>query len=114
MTSSDIALRTHVVALKVHTNKSSEEIATVCDKHVQDKPRSGRPRKGDLDKVIAIKSQRDPNGREKSYAAIASELRLQGVEISTSTISRILKSAGYTMQQNEADQDASTDEEDES
>jgi transposase len=123
MAGTDIALRAQVISMKIYTHKTSEQIAReigisratvdriyaraiergfdhanpiLADEYVQDKPRSGRPRKSDLAKDIAIsKVQRDRYGREKSCADIAGELSLEGHDISATSIWRILKTAGY-------------------
>jgi transposase len=110
--------------MKTYTQKTSEQIATltglsrttvdriyaraiergfdqhaspiITDEFVKDKPRSGRPKKQDLAKDIVIsKVQRDRFGREKSCADIAGELSLEGLNLSSTTIWRILKTAGY-------------------
>lgn len=120
----DIATRAQVVTMKTYTQKTSEQIATltglsrttvdriyaraiergfdqhaspiITDEFVKDKPRSGRPKKQDLAKDIVIsKVQRDRFGREKSCADIAGELSLEGLNLSSTTIWRILKTAGY-------------------
>lgn len=121
----DIATRSYIVALKAHTAKSSAEIAiltglspatinriygraiergfdphkrplVIRDEFVQDSPRSGRPKKQDLQPLITMisKVHRDRYGREKSCADIAGELSLEGLEISATTVWRILKTAG--------------------
>jgi transposase len=123
MVGTDIALRAQVISMKIYTHKTSEQIARevgiskatvnriyakaiergfdhanpiLADEYVQDGPRSGRPRTSDLAKDIAIsKVQRDRYGREKSCADIAGELSLEGLEISATSIWRILKTAGY-------------------
>jgi len=67
------------------------------DEWLEDAPRSGRPSKQtstNIDIVIS-KVQLDRYGREKSCADIAGDLSRQGIDVSASTVRRILRSAGY-------------------
>jgi transposase len=121
---STIARRATVVALKAYTPKSSAEIATLTDlsvpsvnriyaeaikrgfdpyrtmvnnQYVEDKPRSGRPTKQDpsLVDIILLKVRLDRYGREKTCANIASDLSKLGINISATTIYRVLKNASF-------------------
>ncbi|KFY41167.1 hypothetical protein V494_03175 [Pseudogymnoascus sp. VKM F-4513 (FW-928)] len=69
----------------------------IRDEWLQDAPRSGRPVKQTVDarKEIIAKVRTDRYGREKACADIAGELSLQGVDISATTIWRVLKKAGF-------------------
>ncbi|KGO78312.1 hypothetical protein PITC_059250 [Penicillium italicum] len=60
-----------------------------------DAPRSGRPTKQTLDVQTQVlsKVQTDDKGREKTCADIAGEMSLEGHDISSSTVWRILKKA---------------------
>ncbi|OQE06945.1 hypothetical protein PENVUL_c015G05097 [Penicillium vulpinum] len=60
-----------------------------------DAPRSGRPTKqsSDVKSQVLLKAQL---GQEKSCADIAEELSLEGLDISSSTVWRILKDAGLS------------------
>ena len=64
---------------------------------LEDAPRSGRPRiqTDDITTQIINKVTRDRYGREKTCADIAGELSLEGIEISSLTVLRILSKAGY-------------------
>jgi Transposase len=64
---------------------------------LEDAPRSGRPRKRtqETQDLIVAKVSRDRYGREKSAADIAGELSLQGIDISKTTVTTILKAAGF-------------------
>jgi transposase len=69
----------------------------IQDEWLEDAPRSGRPTKQTPDtttKIIA-KVRNDRYGREKSCADLAGELSEEGIDISASTIRRILKKAGF-------------------
>ncbi len=67
------------------------------DEWLEDAPRSGRPTKQTPDTTTrtVAKVRTDRYGREKSCADIAGELSTEGIDISASTIRRILKKAGY-------------------
>lgn len=69
----------------------------LINEYLEDAPRSGRPTKqtAEAKDLVIAQVSRDRFGREKTAADIAGELSLQGLEISTSTIIRILKAAGY-------------------
>jgi transposase len=119
-----ITRRATVVALKAYTPKSSAEIAALTDlsvpsinriyaevikrgfdpyrtmvdnQYIEDKPRSGRPTKQDPSTVdiILLKVRLDRYGREKTYADIAGDLSKLGINISGTTIYRVLKNAGF-------------------
>jgi len=121
---STVARRATVVALKAYTTKSSAEIAALTDlsvpsvnriyaeaikrgfdpirtmvdnQYVEDKPRSGRPTKQDPStvEIILSKVRLDQYGREKTYADLASDLSELRINISASTIRRVLKKAGF-------------------
>jgi hypothetical protein len=65
--------------------------------HVQDGSRSGRPSKQtqeDKEEVIQH-VRRDRYGREKTCADVAGGLSLKGMDISTTTVWRVLREAGY-------------------
>ncbi|CAE7020550.1 Transposase [Pyrenophora teres f. teres] len=62
--------------------------------HLEDASRTGRPRKQDAIREVAIeKVRRDRYGREKTCADIAGDLSLYNV--SSTTVWRVLKAAGY-------------------
>ncbi|USP74094.1 uncharacterized protein yc1106_01368 [Curvularia clavata] len=65
--------------------------------HVQDAPRSGRPLKQteEAKEQIIQQVRRDRYGREKSCADVAGALSLQGVNISRTTVWRVLREARY-------------------
>ncbi|KAK2471173.1 hypothetical protein H9L39_17404 [Fusarium oxysporum f. sp. albedinis] len=67
------------------------------DAYLEDPPRTGRPKKqtDEVQAVIIGKVQRDRFGREKTAADIAGEISFEGIEISATTVLRILKSAGF-------------------
>ena len=67
------------------------------DEWLQDAPRSGRPTKQtpETTKAIIAKVQQNRYGRERSCADLAGELSQMGVDISSTTIWRILKRNGY-------------------
>jgi transposase len=69
----------------------------LSDKYLEDAPRSGRPRKRteETSDLVISKVSRDRFGREKTAADIAGELSLQGIDISKTTVTRILKAAGF-------------------
>lgn len=69
----------------------------IRDEWLQDAPRAGRPVKQTVEvrKEIIAKVRTDRYGREKACADIAGELSLQGVNISSTTIWRVLKKAGF-------------------
>lgn len=63
-----------------------------------DAPRSGRPSKvkdEETQRLVADKVRKDRYGREKSCATLAGDLGELGVNISASSIRRILKSMGF-------------------
>ncbi|OKP14389.1 hypothetical protein PENSUB_14168 [Penicillium subrubescens] len=121
---STIAKRATVVALKSYTTKWCTEITiltelsvpsvnriyakaikrgfdphrTVVDNEfVEDKPRSGKPTKQDPSTIdiILSKVRLDRYGREKTCADLASDLSKLEINISASTVRRILKKAGF-------------------
>ncbi|CAE7020995.1 hypothetical protein PTT_10966 [Pyrenophora teres f. teres 0-1] len=65
--------------------------------HVEDAPRSGRPAKQteEVKEQIFQQVPRDRHGREKTCADVTGGLSLKGVEISASTVWRVLREAGY-------------------
>jgi transposase len=66
------------------------------DSHLTDNPRSGRPSKQSKNEEQILNIvRRDRYGREKSCADIAGDLSLSGVEISATTIWRVLHAAGF-------------------
>lgn len=68
----------------------------INDEYIVDAPRSGRPKKQipeTQDKILA-KVRFDRYGREKICADIAGELSLEHIDISATTVWRILRSAG--------------------
>ena len=66
------------------------------NKHVEDAPRTGRPSKQQqaFEKVVNL-VRRDRYGREKTCADIAGDLSQEGLDISASTVWRVLRKAGY-------------------
>ncbi|KAJ5381031.1 uncharacterized protein N7496_003459 [Penicillium cataractarum] len=121
---STIARRATVVALKAYTPKSSAEIAALTDlsvpsvnriygeaikrgfdphrtmidnQYVEDKPGSGRPTKHDPTtvEIVLSKVRLDRYGREKTCADLAGDLSKLGINISGTTIHRILENAGF-------------------
>jgi transposase len=66
------------------------------NKHVEDAPRTGRPSKQQqaFEKVVNL-VRRDRYGREKTCADIAGDLSQDGLDISASTVWRVLRKAGY-------------------
>jgi transposase len=69
----------------------------IKDEWLTDAPRAGRPSKqttANIDKVVA-KVRHDRYGREKTAADIAGELSSEGIDISASTILKILHKAGF-------------------
>ncbi len=64
---------------------------------LEDAARSGRPPKQNPENVVKVTTKvcKDRYGREKSAADIAGELSTEGIDISASTVLRILKKAGY-------------------
>lgn len=68
----------------------------ICDAYLADAPRSGRPKKQTTearDKILS-KVRFDRYGREKTCADIAGELSSEGIDMSASTVWRILRKAG--------------------
>ncbi|USP76585.1 Transposase [Curvularia clavata] len=64
--------------------------------YLEDAPRTGRPRKQEAVHEATLKKvRRDRYGREKSCADIAGDLSAQGYNVSSSTIWRVLRAAGY-------------------
>lgn len=121
----DLATRAQVISLKAFTQKTFAEIAyitglsdpttrrifaraiergfepdvnpVILDEYVKDAPRSGRPTKQDTvtkDSVLS-KVRRDRYRREKTCADLAGELSIEGIDISATTIQRILWKAGF-------------------
>ncbi|KAJ5971347.1 uncharacterized protein N7479_001265 [Penicillium vulpinum] len=111
----DIYKRAIIVACKangVNTTTLSEQVGlqskaiengfdpesrpwNISDAMLADAPRSGRPTKqsSDVKSQVLLKAQL---GQEKSCADIAEELSLEGLDISSSTVWRILKDAGLS------------------
>ena len=69
----------------------------ITDAFLIDAPRSGRPLKQTTkaQDLITIKVRRDRYGREKTCADIAGELSLEGIDISATSIWRVLRKAGF-------------------
>jgi hypothetical protein len=69
----------------------------ILDEHLTDAPRSGRPTKQTEEnrQLVISKVTLDRYGRERTCADIAVDLSQIGIEISGSTIRRILKNAGF-------------------
>jgi transposase len=67
----------------------------IDDVFIADAPRSGRPKKQspELQEKVLAKVRHDRFGREKTCADIAGEISLEGLNISATTIWRILRSA---------------------
>jgi transposase len=67
------------------------------NKHLEDAPRSGRPRKDtqEVQQFIASKVRLNRYGREKTCAQLAGDLSQAGIEISGQTIWRILRRMGF-------------------
>jgi transposase len=67
------------------------------DEWLEDAPRSGRPSKQTCEavEIVVAKVQCDRYGREKTCADLAGELSQMGLDISATTIWRILKRHGY-------------------
>ncbi|KAK4869163.1 hypothetical protein LT330_006163 [Penicillium expansum] len=67
----------------------------ISDDMLADAPRSGRPTKQttDVQTQVLSKVQTDENGREKICTDIAGEMSLEGHDISSTTVWRILKKA---------------------
>ncbi|KAI1678360.1 Tc1 [Pyrenophora tritici-repentis] len=64
--------------------------------YLEEAPRTGRPRKQEAIQEAAIERvRRDRYGREKSCADIAGDLSLHGHNVSSTTVWRVLKAAGY-------------------
>jgi transposase len=66
------------------------------NKHIEDARRTGRPSKQQqaFEKVVNL-VRRDRYGREKTCADIAGDLSKDGLDISASTVWRVLRKAGY-------------------
>jgi len=69
----------------------------IRDEYLQDAPRSGRPSKqtDETKNEIMQKVRLDRYGREKTCADLAGDLSLLGIDISATTVWRILRSAGF-------------------
>lgn len=67
------------------------------DEWLEDAPRSGRPSKQTPEAIEKIVNQvrHDRYGREKTAADLAGTLSLEGIDISATTVLRILKLAGF-------------------
>ncbi|EKJ68815.1 hypothetical protein FPSE_11007 [Fusarium pseudograminearum CS3096] len=67
------------------------------NEHLEDAPRSGRPLKAteEAKKLAISKVQTDRFGREKTCADIAGDLSAIGLEVSASTVYRMLVSEGF-------------------
>ena len=70
---------------------------TIKNEWLEDSPRSGRPLKQTTQskELIVTQVRRDRFGREKTCADIASELSQQGIEISATTVWRVLRANGF-------------------
>ncbi|KAG7423456.1 hypothetical protein Forpi1262_v015371 [Fusarium oxysporum f. sp. raphani] len=75
----------------------NERPLRIINAWLEDRPRSGRPSKctAENQELIIAKVSRDRFGREKTAADIAGDLSSQGIEISKTTVKKILKEAGY-------------------
>ncbi|KAI1683962.1 HTH-Tnp-Tc3-2 domain containing protein [Pyrenophora tritici-repentis] len=68
----------------------------ILPEYLEDAPRTGRPRKQEAIQEAALeKVRRDRYRREKSCADIAGDLSLHGYDVSSITVWRVLKAAGY-------------------
>ncbi|KAM5345573.1 hypothetical protein ACJ41O_005222 [Fusarium nematophilum] len=69
----------------------------IRNSYLEDAHRSGRPKKQteEAKEAILTKVRRDRYGREKSCADIAGELSLEGLNLSATTVRRVLKAAGF-------------------
>lgn len=67
------------------------------DEWLEDAPRSGRPSKQtpEITEKITSQVRNDRYGREKTAADLAGALSLEGIDISSTTVLRILKAAGF-------------------
>ena len=69
----------------------------IKDEWLEDAPRTGRPTKQtptNIDLILS-KVRRDRYGREKTVADLAGDLSQLGIDISASTVHRILRKAGF-------------------
>lgn len=66
----------------------------VRDEHVRDLPRSGRPTKQteETKEEIIKRFRQGRHGRDKTCADISAEMKAIGVDVSSSTVWRVLKS----------------------
>ncbi|RKK19273.1 hypothetical protein BFJ66_g17761 [Fusarium oxysporum f. sp. cepae] len=95
-----LAVRTinSIYARAIHRGfEPNETPLRLINEWLEDAPRSGRPTKRteETKDLIIAKVSRDRYGREKSAADIAGELSLVGIDISKSTVTSLLKEAGY-------------------
>lgn len=69
----------------------------IRDSYLEDAPRSGRPTKRteEAKEAVLAKLRHDQHGRGKTYADIASELSSEGIQLSTTSVSRVFKAARY-------------------
>ena len=106
MTSANISAQTGISIRQVHRIYAraiergfdpNERPFILKDEWLEDSPRSGRPTKQtpETKEKIVAKVRKDRYGREKTCADIAGELSEEGIDISASTIFRILKKAGF-------------------
>ncbi|KAJ5549815.1 hypothetical protein N7535_002243 [Penicillium sp. DV-2018c] len=137
----ELSIRAQVVTLKAFTEKTWEEIANltglsvsctrriykratdrgfdpdvntvIYDKYVTDSPRSGRPTKQDTVTKDSELSQ-VPRDQGKTCDDIAAELRAEGIDISSATVSLVLKLAGESQNSPGSEDWVEVDEEDES
>lgn len=67
----------------------------ICNQHLEDAPRSGRPKKQtpEIQDAVISKVRQDRRGREKTAVNVAYELSSGGTKISATTILRILNKA---------------------
>jgi hypothetical protein len=88
--------RIYSVALERGFNPSASNFA-IKDEYIENSPRTGRPSKQTDDVIRSVTTQieTDRFGREKNCADIAGELEALGVDISRSTVWRILRTHGY-------------------
>ena len=69
---------------------------TIRDCHLEDAFRSGRPTKctEEAEEAVIAKVRRDRYGREKTCAEISGELNSEGLQLSATSVGRVLKTAG--------------------
>jgi transposase len=83
-----------IYARAIERGFEPNEPLRIDDRFLVDAPRSGRPRKEVAENLIQ-KVRRDRYGREKSCADLAGDLSQEGIDVSATTVWRILKKAGF-------------------